>query len=379
MHSIFHILSFLREVELPDKISVFIPVFRESQLLKNMLNFLIKDSYENKEILVCIDEPSEKSIKLVNEYPQIKFLLSPQRQGKVNSLNDATKYANGKIFLFLDSDLILNQVDFLNKVYNEIATYDLLEIKKKIILDSFLAKSVHYDFLSGNLLNWYMAKNNGNFLWLNGSAFAICSHIFHKLGGFSKTVSEDFDIALKAYKQDLNFGYSEEAEVFLKVNPSWKAWYKQRQRWAVGVVQWFQQNWSDVTSNSWYSNLLTPLLINSIPLFLGVALFLMPNLVTEPLGQLLIVISLQKIVIIPKLIITSNIILVIQSLISSLLSFTFNFMILKYAAKKLGYIFKPIEFIFFYFIYNLILLFVNIISILKYIFWRKDIKLDWKV
>ena len=364
---------------MPTKISVFIPVFKESQLLKGIIQFLLKDSYKEKEIIVCIDEPSEKSIKLSKEFKQIKFLMSSERRGKVNSLNEAAKYATGDIFLFLDSDIIIDQENFLEKVVEEISNYDLLEIKKKIVLDSFLAKNVYYDFLSGNLLNWYMAQNKGNFLWLNGSAFAIHSDIFSKLVGFSKAVSEDFDIALKAYKNNLTFGYAGEVEVYLKVDPSWKAWYKQRQRWAIGVTQWMQHNWAVLMSKSWYSNMLIPFLINLVPLFFVAALFLMPNLIAEPLTKLFLIISLQKIIVLPKILLTSNIIFVVQSIFSSLVSFTLNFVLLKYAAKKLGYIFKPREFIFFYFIYNLILLFVNIFTIIKYLFKRKDIKLDLKV
>ncbi|MBM3292283.1 glycosyltransferase family 2 protein [Candidatus Bathyarchaeota archaeon] len=371
--------TLIEEVELTDKISIFIPVFRESQLLKNMLDFLIKDSYKHKEIIVCVDEPSENSIRLINEYPEIKFILSSERRGKVTSLNEATTKADGKIYLFLDSDLLLDQKNFLNKIYTEISTYDLLEIKKKILEDSFLARNVYYDFLSGSFLNWYLSKQKVNFLWLNGSAFAIYANRFHKLGGFTKIVSEDFDMAIKAYKHDLSVGYSEEAEVLLKVNPSWKAWYKQRQRWAIGVSQWFLQNWSVLTSKEWYLKFLIPMLINLIPFFLGVAIFLMPNLIELPLTKIFLLLSLQKIVELPIIVINSNVLFLVQSIFSSLFSFIFNYVLLNYAAKKLGYIFKPIQFIFFFFIYSLLLLIVNILSVIKFLIKRNNVRLDWKV
>ncbi|MEM3641967.1 MAG: hypothetical protein QXH37_08620, partial [Candidatus Bathyarchaeia archaeon] len=43
------------------KISVFIPVYKGSDLLEALLEELINCAYENKEIFVAMDEPDEKS------------------------------------------------------------------------------------------------------------------------------------------------------------------------------------------------------------------------------------------------------------------------------------------------------------------------------
>ena len=45
------------------KVSVFIPVYRESPFLESLLDSLVNDPYEYKEIHVVIDEPTDKRIE----------------------------------------------------------------------------------------------------------------------------------------------------------------------------------------------------------------------------------------------------------------------------------------------------------------------------
>ena len=48
-----------------NKISVLIPVYRESTLLERLLTDLLRDPYPSKEVLVVIDEPTEISLDVV--------------------------------------------------------------------------------------------------------------------------------------------------------------------------------------------------------------------------------------------------------------------------------------------------------------------------
>ena len=68
---------------MPPKISMFIPVYKESDLLESLLNSLLIDPYNPKEIFVVIDEPSKKSIDITRKFNEsVNFVLNGERNGK---------------------------------------------------------------------------------------------------------------------------------------------------------------------------------------------------------------------------------------------------------------------------------------------------------
>ncbi|MEM3641073.1 MAG: glycosyltransferase, partial [Candidatus Bathyarchaeia archaeon] len=72
------------------KISVFIPVYENSDLLEGLLEDLVNDSYSNKEIFVIIDKPNKEALKIVEKFRgKVKFILNSRRRGKVEALNNA--------------------------------------------------------------------------------------------------------------------------------------------------------------------------------------------------------------------------------------------------------------------------------------------------
>lgn len=112
-------------------ISVFIPVFRESDQLPSMLHKL-ESQVASKEIIVCVDEPSEAFLENVKQFENVQFLLNKERTGKANALNNSVKQSSGKILLFLDADVeIADDPEFLTKIVREMANVDVLTSRRK--------------------------------------------------------------------------------------------------------------------------------------------------------------------------------------------------------------------------------------------------------
>ncbi|MCD6403471.1 MAG: glycosyltransferase [Candidatus Aenigmarchaeota archaeon] len=65
------------------KISVLIPVYKGTESLEGLLSSLLEDSYRRKEILVCVDEPTPQTKKLIKKYKRyVKFFVNDKRIGK---------------------------------------------------------------------------------------------------------------------------------------------------------------------------------------------------------------------------------------------------------------------------------------------------------
>jgi biofilm PGA synthesis N-glycosyltransferase PgaC len=105
-------------------ISIFVPIYKESDQLTSVLNELSSQNVA-KEIFVTVDEPSnEFSKKIKNlENENVKFIINKERIGKANAVNNTVKLSSGKVLLFLDSDVQINSdPDFLRKIIMELKT-----------------------------------------------------------------------------------------------------------------------------------------------------------------------------------------------------------------------------------------------------------------
>ncbi|MGB9959792.1 MAG: glycosyltransferase [Candidatus Bathyarchaeales archaeon] len=362
------------------KISVFIPVYKSSDLLEPLLDVLTGSAYADKEIFVVIDEPDEKSIKTVKNYGcKANFILNSKRKGKVEALNSAIKISSGEILVFLDSDVQLKDGDFLEGIEREMAEAEILDIRKGIINDSFISRMVNYEFVSSNLVSFLYSRLVKRCIGINGAAFAIKREAFEEVGGFSKVVSEDFDLAAKALLKNKKFKYTEKLEAYTKAPSNWRSWFIQRKRWGIGTGLWLKDYWRKFLKYvARYPHIVIPSLIILFPTFVPILFnyvftnflgYRIPNFVPS----FLVVKSSILIPLIP------NVGEVLLTFLATFLLSFFMFSILFYAAsKKLKLHFNFAEFLIYFLFYqplSSLILFIGIITA----FFSERHELDWKV
>jgi len=376
--------AFVSGVEMVPKISIFIPVYRESELLEPLLVDLLTDPYENKEIFLVVDEPTPKSLKLVDEFrDKVHFVLNGERKGKVNVLNEVVKESRGEILLFLDSDV---QIDcrsgrFLSRISEEMREAQMVEIKKGIIRDSFLARIVSYDYLGVDFANWLFSRMLKKCLGFNGAAFAIKRETFTSLGGFRRVISEDLDMGTRSFKEGVRFKYLEDIGVYTRAPSSWREWFKQRKRWGVGTGFWLKKYFRDlVRIVQKYPRVPLSLLFifPSLPLLL-IVLLIPDELPVKIIYISLLLLSTWTSLLLPPAAFTSTTIFLLKNLFLTVCNIGVYSTIFYVIARKLGHSFNPLEFIFFYLVYSPLWLLIVITSIVKV--WTNPgwVDVDWKV
>jgi cellulose synthase/poly-beta-1,6-N-acetylglucosamine synthase-like glycosyltransferase len=261
-------------------ISIFIPVYKESNQIESMLNQLIKQNVA-KEIFVTVDQPTtEFSRKISNlNLVDVKFNINKERVGKANALNSTVKLSTGKVLLFLDSDVgIPNDSDYLRKIVMDMQHTDVLDIKKRVTKDkSFLSKMAYYEYLTFNISAWIASRFMHKCPAVNGAAFAMKREVFQKIGGFRKVVAEDIDIATRAFLENSSFAYTHVIEVQNVVHSDWRKWFTQRHRWAIGQALWLKD---------WYKQL-AGRFIKKPQVFLPSLFFLYPSMAVFFLSALI--------------------------------------------------------------------------------------------
>jgi poly-beta-1,6-N-acetyl-D-glucosamine synthase len=366
-------------------VSIFIPVYKESDQLSGMLKELSVQNV-SKEIFVTADEPTDEFCENIKQLAgeNIHFIVNKERLGKANALNSTFKLSTGKVLLFLDSDVgIPNDPDYLRKIVMEMQHTDVLDIKKKVTKDkSFLSKMAYYEYLTFNISAWIASRFMHKCPAVNGAAFAIKRETFEKIHGFRKVVAEDIDIATRAFLQDSSFAYTHDVEVQNVVHSGWRKWFTQRRRWAIGQALWLKD---------WYRPLARRF-IKKPQVFLPSLFFLYPSIAVFFLSAVIpslwmynsllvfsLFLSIKFNIALPVFLISLGTADMLKVLLISMSGFAITAGVFYGFSRKLGFRdVKLHELFVYYFFYSSVWLIIVVVGHIQVIALGKKAGPDWK-
>lgn len=215
-------------------ISIVITAFKEPHLYRAIEAILFQKIKEDYELVVAA--PDKEAEELVKEYrkkyKQIRFFKDPGK-GKSNALNMLFKELKGRIWIFTDGDVFLD-----NGAINEmIKMFD--DEKIGCVCGRVMCENPRYTLFGywGRLLADAGAHRvrkelfkNHQFLECSGYLFGFRNNgVITKI---SVDVAEDSIIPYFFWKKGYRIGYAENARVFVKNPTNIKDWLKQRKRTA---------------------------------------------------------------------------------------------------------------------------------------------------
>ena len=90
-----------------DMVSVVIPVYNSEKFLKESVNSVLNQTYQNIEIIAVDDGSTDNSAKILKEYSDRITIISQSNQGLASALNSGIKKLKGKWFKWFSPDDIL--------------------------------------------------------------------------------------------------------------------------------------------------------------------------------------------------------------------------------------------------------------------------------
>jgi len=365
-----------------ERVTVLVPVYRESKLINGLLEALERDPYPDKEVIVCVDAPTEETRALESLFPWTQFTWSEERRGKVNVLNEAVAGSTGEYLLFIDCDIRLTEEGFVGKVAEALRSHELVDIKKHIIRDSTLARLVSYEYLSGSITSLLFSNLKGRSPQLNGACFAVRRETFDRLGGFRRVIYEDLDLAFRAYQSDVTYRFADDMAVENAVNPSLEVWLRQRRRWGVGLAQWMLKHFKgllvSVLRNPHIFLAAFLVLSPSAPL-IAVSFALPDDVFIKMLSLALLLLSSFQLYLMPSIFPVTVFLVVVKSFIMTMTSYLSTGLVFFLGARRLRYRFDPLEYTVYFFVYSPIWFIMILVSLVRVILKREPSELDWKV
>jgi len=366
-------------------ISVIIPVFRESEYLEILLGQLLEDTFRRKEIIVVVDEPTEKTDETKKAFGSaVKFITNAQRRGKSNALNGAAETASGDILLFLDSDVLISsmQGSFIRRVAKEMEEADLLEIRKNVILNRWLfSRLFSYESLSNYITGWMMSKT-GFCSGLCGQAFAVKREFFDEIGGFKNVVSEDIEMGIQTYIMKRKYAYSNDLEIKTKTPSSWKELIRQRTRWGLGAGYHMRVHWRHYISNLAAHPKQTVLGMYWMwPSLMSIAsLFMIDSIMGKALMLSLITLSMKFTVMLPFVFTIGSAIVFLKNAMIFATINAISFAGFLIASRRFGFRFRALEFTLYYAFFSPALFSIYVVNFVRaFLTPNAIVPSDWKV
>jgi len=176
------------------ELSIIIPTLNEEKYLPRLLESIKKQTYKNYEIIVSDAGSCDRTVPIAKKYRCKVVKGGLPAKGR----NNGAKIAKGKHLLFLDSDVLLFDNNFLQRMIQEVQ-------KKKADIGTCKAKPIDADFMGiviHTLLNIYWVVNQWSKPYVWGPCIFASKKIFNKIGGFDTRfrVGEDIDFGRRAAK-----------------------------------------------------------------------------------------------------------------------------------------------------------------------------------
>ena len=229
-------------------VSVFIPAHNEEHTIEATVRSVCNSDYyigeeAQFEVIVINDGSTDSTGEILaglkGDLPQLKIVTRhPPRSGKGKGfvLNDALTLSRGEIIGVFDADTQI-KTDYLTTIVQYL-NGDIDGVQSRVKMwnkdENFLARMQHVEFASfGNTL---IAKDNlGSTGFLGGNGQFVKKSSIIECGrwdGFA--VTEDLNLAIKIMLNNGRIRYCGECAVYQEAVTEWKAFFRQRVRWAIG-------------------------------------------------------------------------------------------------------------------------------------------------
>jgi biofilm PGA synthesis N-glycosyltransferase PgaC len=247
--------TFVRRGALPP-VTILIAAYNEEEAIRDTLESVVAQSYPGiVETIVCDDGSTDRTVAIVEEFiasrppdpvHRVRLMRSPKNGGKAAALNLGLDLASHDFIITVDGDTLLFADALANIVTNlvdgppktaAVAGSVLVRNSRR----NFLTRLQEWDYFHGIAIVKRTQSLYQGTLVAQGAFSVYRREVLKELGGWHPTVGEDIVLTWAMLEAGYRVGYAENAFVFTNVPESYGAYYRQRKRWARGMIEAFKK------------------------------------------------------------------------------------------------------------------------------------------
>ena len=251
-------------------VTVLVPGKNEGSHIYNLARSLREQTYKNCEIIIVDDGSDDYTPLICSDLERAgyidRFIRTEIRGGKASAANLGLRFAKGKYVVHLDADTTLDR----NAVENILLPfYSGKEIKavggavKVRNADDTICTSLQaLEYLKTIQVGRMVTNALGILHIISGAFGAFDRETLMQVGGWDIGPGLDGDITQKFRKAGFRVSFAENAVAMTHVPTSWRALYRQCQRWSKSLVRFRLRKHRDILmpyGNFTFSNLFSNL------------------------------------------------------------------------------------------------------------------------
>ncbi len=223
-------------------VSVLIPARNEAAVIGRAVSSVLALDYPNFEVIAIDDGSTDATYEVLQAIAdaRLRVVRKSTNEGKALALNDALPLARGEIILILDADAE-PQPELLRMMVPHFASARVAAVTGNPRVrntDTFLARLQSIEFSSIVSLLRRSQRIWGRVVTVSGVVAAFRRSAMLDVGGFSPDMpTEDIDLTWKLQKRFYDVRYEPRAVCWMTVPASLRGLWKQRLRWARGLMQ----------------------------------------------------------------------------------------------------------------------------------------------
>lgn len=229
-------------------VTVLIPAHNEEKVIGTILERMTKLTYPKDKLeIVVIDDGStdmtgEIADRFAEKHGYIKVIhRSNGGAGKPSAMNDGIKFSNGEIILTFDADYY-PQLDIIEKLVAPFADPEVGAVQGRVTVanedESLVSKIVTMERIGGYRVDQLARDHLILIPQYGGTVGGFRRRMLEEIGGWDPNIlAEDTDLTVRCILSGCQIRYIIEAECYEEAVTTWKAYWRQRYRWAKGHMQ----------------------------------------------------------------------------------------------------------------------------------------------
>ncbi|HEX9206752.1 MAG TPA: glycosyltransferase [Steroidobacteraceae bacterium] len=224
-------------------VTVIIPAHNEAAVIERSLGAVCRMQYPRFEVIVVNDGSTDDTAAKVRPFVvpgRVRLLDKKVNEGKALAINDALPLARGEIVLTLDADAE-PEPNLLTAIVPHFRAARVAAVTGNPRVrntETFLARLQAVEFTSIISLLRRSQRVWGRIVTVSGVVAAFRRSALFDVGGFSPNMpTEDIEVTWKLQRAFYDVRYEPNAVVWMTVPRSLRGLFKQRLRWARGLMQ----------------------------------------------------------------------------------------------------------------------------------------------
>jgi len=238
-------------------VSVLIAAYNEETTIGDTIQSVLSQHYPGKLEIIVIDDGSTDStaetvLNIIKDTPlfhnkaTLKLLKQGENRGKAAALNNALGISLYDTIITVDADthiygnsLARLVINFVDGPDNTAAVAGSVHVRNS--RQSLLARLQEWDYFHGIAVVKRIQSLFQGTLVAQGAFTVYSKKAIEAVGGWPQTVGEDIVLTWALLKAGYRISYAENAFVFTNVPEHYPQFYKQRLRWARGLIEAFKR------------------------------------------------------------------------------------------------------------------------------------------